>query len=142
MPSNQTSAQLYRSETDRYLGGVCGGIGEYFNIDSTIVRLLFIASILLGGSGVLVYLILWLIIPSASADQKNTREAAMTKAKEPKPVDAEQNRIRNSRAVFGLFLIGLGIIMLLENFGIGRYLMLDKTWPSIFIILGLMVLSR
>jgi phage shock protein C len=45
------------------LGGVCGGLGEFFGIDPTLVRLFFVLLALLGGHGVLIYLILWLIVP-------------------------------------------------------------------------------
>lgn len=55
--------KLYRSENDRKIAGVCGGIAEYFDIDSTIVRLLLVLFCLLGGSGVLAYILAWLIIP-------------------------------------------------------------------------------
>ena len=55
--------RLYRSQTDRWLLGVCGGIGEYFNIDPLIIRILFIIFALVFGGGILLYLILWLIIP-------------------------------------------------------------------------------
>lgn len=55
--------RLYRSRSDRMLGGVCGGLSEYFNIDPTIVRLAFVAGTLLGGPGLLIYIILWLITP-------------------------------------------------------------------------------
>jgi len=64
----------------------------------------------------------------------------MTKIQTPQPKQPE--KLKNTRSLWGLFLIGIGILMLLDNFGIGRYLMLEKTWPSIFIILGLLVLSR
>lgn len=56
--------KLYKSSTDKKLAGVCGGIGEYFEIDSTVVRLLWIIFALCGGSGVLAYLLAMLIIPS------------------------------------------------------------------------------
>lgn len=55
--------KLYRSETDKMIGGVCGGLGEYFQIDSTIIRLLWAALVLVGGSGILLYLIAWILIP-------------------------------------------------------------------------------
>lgn len=54
--------RLYRSNTNRILAGVCGGIGEYFGIDPTIVRLLWVLFCLAGGSGVLGYLIALIII--------------------------------------------------------------------------------
>ncbi|WP_028308777.1 PspC domain-containing protein [Desulfitibacter alkalitolerans] len=56
--------KIYRSETDKMVGGVCGGLGEYFQIDSTIIRLLWVALVLVGGSGILLYLIAWIIIPA------------------------------------------------------------------------------
>lgn len=55
--------KLYLSNADRKIAGVCGGLAEYFGIDSTIVRLFWILLILLGGSGILLYLIAWLVIP-------------------------------------------------------------------------------
>jgi len=56
--------RLYLSDTDKKLGGVCGGIGEYFDKDSTLIRILFILVILFSfGFGVIAYLAMWLIIP-------------------------------------------------------------------------------
>lgn len=60
--------KLYRSGKDRILGGVCGGIGEYFDIDPTLVRLFFIL-LGLNGMGVFVYLIAWLVIPRNPRDK-------------------------------------------------------------------------
>lgn len=54
--------KLYRSRKNYMLAGICGGLGEYFNIDPTIIRLIVAFSMLLGG-GVFVYLIAWIIIP-------------------------------------------------------------------------------
>ena len=54
--------RLYRSH-DRMLGGVCGGLAEYLDIDPAVVRLLFVASLLLPGPQVLAYLVAWLVIP-------------------------------------------------------------------------------
>jgi phage shock protein C len=55
--------KLYLSETDKKIGGVCGGIAEYFDVDSTLIRLAWVLLILFGGSGLLLYLIAWIIIP-------------------------------------------------------------------------------
>jgi phage shock protein PspC (stress-responsive transcriptional regulator) len=57
--------RLHRSESDRWLAGVCGGIAEYFNVDSTLIRVLFILFGFLVGGGVLIYIILWIIMPEA-----------------------------------------------------------------------------
>ncbi|NLM13526.1 MAG: PspC domain-containing protein [Epulopiscium sp.] len=55
--------KLYKSRTDRKISGVCGGLAQYFNMDSTLVRILWILFIFLGFSGVLAYVICALIIP-------------------------------------------------------------------------------
>ena len=55
--------KLYKSSTDKKLAGVCGGIAEYFNIDSTLVRLGWVVFSLLGGSGLLAYIIAAIIMP-------------------------------------------------------------------------------
>ena len=55
---------LYRTEKDKMIGGVCGGLGKYFDIDPTLVRLFF-ALIFFGyGSGAMIYVLLWIIMPS------------------------------------------------------------------------------
>ncbi|MFO8043963.1 MAG: PspC domain-containing protein [Alkalispirochaeta sp.] len=54
--------KLYRSRVSRKISGVCGGIAEYFNIDVTLVRLAFVALFLLGGGGVLIYVIAALVL--------------------------------------------------------------------------------
>ncbi len=55
--------RLYRSGRNRILGGVCGGIGEYFGVDPVMIRLLWVLFSLVCGSGILAYIIAWIIIP-------------------------------------------------------------------------------
>ncbi|HLV36305.1 MAG TPA: PspC domain-containing protein [Spirillospora sp.] len=55
--------KLYRSRRDRQIAGVCGGIAEYLNVDATVVRLVVVLLTLMGGPGLLLYLILALVIP-------------------------------------------------------------------------------
>jgi phage shock protein C len=56
--------KLYLSEVDKKIGGVCGGLGEFFNKDSTLFRILFILLILFSfGFGLIAYLAMWLVIP-------------------------------------------------------------------------------
>lgn len=61
--------RLRRSNDDRIVAGVCGGIGDHFGIDPIIVRLAFVALALLGGSGIGIYLIAWLVMPRAHEDE-------------------------------------------------------------------------
>ena len=55
--------RLYRSNTDKMLGGVCGGLGDYLNTDPTLIRLVFLVLFLVFGSGPLIYIILWIVTP-------------------------------------------------------------------------------
>ena len=64
--SRSKGKKLYRDPDDRVLGGVCSGLGVFFVIDPIIVRLIFVLLFFIGGSSVLIYLILWIIIPKAS----------------------------------------------------------------------------
>lgn len=57
------SKKLHRSSSDKMIAGVCGGLADYFGVDSTWVRVAFAVSILLPGPQILLYLLLWLIIP-------------------------------------------------------------------------------
>jgi phage shock protein C len=56
--------KLFRSNTDKMIAGVCGGLGEYLNVDPTLIRLLFVLAVLAGfGSSVLLYIIMMVIVP-------------------------------------------------------------------------------
>jgi len=55
--------RLYRSIRNRKIAGVCGGVGDYFDIDPTIIRLAWLAVILAGGGGLIAYIIAWIIVP-------------------------------------------------------------------------------
>ncbi len=57
--------RLYRDPNNKVIGGVCGGIGEYFGIDPVIMRVLFVVFFLLWGTGLLIYILLWIAIPEA-----------------------------------------------------------------------------
>ena len=60
--------KLVRSRSDRVLAGVCGGLGDYFDIDPVIIRLIFVFLVVFAGGGVLAYVILWLVVPEEGAD--------------------------------------------------------------------------
>ena len=56
--------KLYRSRTNRQVAGVCGGLAQYFNLDVTLIRILFVVLAVLGGSGLLLYVAMWIIVPN------------------------------------------------------------------------------
>jgi phage shock protein PspC (stress-responsive transcriptional regulator) len=69
------SSQLTRSETDRVIGGVAGGIAQRFGFSSTLVRLAWVASVFFGGFGILLYLVLWIALPKSPGRIPATRIA-------------------------------------------------------------------
>jgi phage shock protein C len=58
--------KLYRSRSQRMLAGVCGGLAEYFNVDATLIRVLFLVLAVFGGTGLVIYVVMWLIVPDES----------------------------------------------------------------------------
>lgn len=58
--------KLYLSDTDKKIGGVCGGLADYFGIDSTIIRIIWLVALLCYGTGLLLYLAFWIAVPRQS----------------------------------------------------------------------------
>jgi phage shock protein C len=149
MAAKSQSKLLYRSETDRIIAGVCGGLGEYLDIDPTLVRLTFIVITLAGGSGILLYIVLWLIIPSEGNKGRSGSNQLRENAEEMKEKargltkNLKSPKTRgNNRYIVGLIIIGLGIIFLFENFGIFPLFRLAKLWPLLIIFLGFLMLRN
>ncbi|MDD4319022.1 MAG: DUF2807 domain-containing protein [Candidatus Peribacteraceae bacterium] len=94
--------RLYRDTDDRVLGGVCAGIANYAGIDPVIVRLLFALTIFFGGAGVILYIILWIIVPEAKTttekmemkQQRVTLSAIQERVKEKMPPEKTRNALR------------------------------------------------
>jgi phage shock protein C len=70
--------KLMRSSTDKKIGGVCAGVADYFDLDPTIVRVVWLLLVLFGGTGLIVYLVLWIILPLAPAEVAHTSATAAT----------------------------------------------------------------
>lgn len=75
--------RLYRSVDDRMITGVCGGIAKYFNVDPTLIRLLFVIFAFAGGPGILAYIVLAIIMPEEPAGYTPAEPQATVKAEEP-----------------------------------------------------------
>jgi len=76
--------RLYRKQNDKILAGVCAGLGDYLNIDPTLVRIIFIILVFAGLEGVLIYLILWLITPLEPVASDTTVEVKEKESKNEK----------------------------------------------------------
>lgn len=140
---------LHRSTTNKVIAGVAGGIGEYFNIDPTIVRIIFIMLTIFGGSGILIYLVLWLVMPADTLRDLNTNEHIKNNASEISEkarTFAHDFRFNpnqeDSRFWWGLVIIILGFLALFHNFGLFEIFSIGKLWPIILVIFGVMILTR
>lgn len=142
--------KLYRSVTDKMLAGVCGGLAEYFAIDPVIVRLIFVLAVIFGGSGILAYIILWIIIPQkpyiiTPFNTDKPKENSDNSSSENKSdntafqMNAVNNKSQNNRSIYaGAFLILLGGIFLLDNFV--PHFHFGDFWPLILIGLGFAII--
>jgi phage shock protein C len=123
MEANVGRERLHRSRRDRVVAGVCGGLGAYFGIDPTLVRLAFVIAALAGGASVLAYIVLALVLPDAEGD-------------EPAP------RAARSPEVAGVVLVALGAILLAVNVGWFSWLDWRVVWPALLVALGLALMLR
>lgn len=143
--------KLYRSVTDKMLGGVCGGLAEYFAIDPVIVRLIFVLAVIFGGSGILAYIILWIIIPQKpyiitpfntnppSGDSTSSTEDKKSEHSDSNMNFVNINKNQSNRSIYaGAFLILLGGIFLLDNFV--PHFHFGDFWPLILIGLGFAII--
>jgi phage shock protein PspC (stress-responsive transcriptional regulator) len=146
--------KLYRSQKDKIIAGVCGGLAEYFEIDSTLVRLIFVVIVLAGGAGVLAYIILWIVVPQNPGEgaeiKPGSKEAVNQFAKEVKDkanevasafkneakTEAQAEELKKRRSFIpALILIGLGLVFLFGNFF--PWFAWHNLWPVILIVIGL-----
>ncbi|GAB4116260.1 MAG: PspC domain-containing protein [Candidatus Caldatribacteriota bacterium] len=148
--------KLYRSRKDCMLGGVCGGIAEYFNIDSTLVRLVAVLIVLMGGAGVIAYIIAWIIIPKNPEQESNPdfekkeeikdkiTQGAKDMVEEVKErfekKDIETNSEKNRKILGGIIIIALGSLFLVNSFF--PWVQWGKLWPIILIALGISIMIQ
>lgn len=134
--------KLTRSRQNKILGGVAGGIAEYFEIDPVIIRVLFIVATLGWGVSFLVYFILWLIVPLNDDYQYSTIDNSNNQNTESPDFFtkyAEKAEINKRKNVFGLVLIMIGFLMLIDNFL--PYFYFSDWWPLVLVAIGIYFLS-
>jgi phage shock protein C len=134
---------LYRSETNKMIAGVCGGLGEAFGIDPVIIRLVFFIITFMGGSGILIYLILWIVLPSESnlTHGNDTMRANINEMKTHAQNFSHYFGGEDGRSWWGILLVAIGIIYLMNNFGFSN-VEWGRLWPIIIIIIGFALLGR
>lgn len=132
--------RLFRSRKDRVLAGVCGGLGEYFDIDPIIFRLLFVVLVIMGGSGVLLYILCWILIPEeASTAKEKDGETEVESRVQSVASDVkealEKNDRNGPRVIIGILLLVMGALFLIQNLtGVN---VAQVFWPLVIIAIGL-----
>ncbi len=135
-----TPSGLHRSRTNQIIAGVCSGIGLYFAVDPNIVRLLFAVLTLFGGSGIIIYILLWIILPYDSAEPATSTTTATTKPVGTSPFIQKYGH--SNQFWIGIIIIGLGLVLLLNNLGFLSDSTLNTYWPIILVVVGLAILLR
>ncbi len=143
---------MYRDTGRHIIGGVCSGLGKYLGVDPVIMRILFILLTFLGGGGVLIYLILWIVIPEYPVQQYyNTQDHGFrgndgTSDEDLyEQCDFDDQEVENDdvgsgkgRLIGGVILIVIGLLFL-----IGKYIprvYFEDFWPLILIVVGVIFL--
>lgn len=137
--------RIYRSETDKVIGGVCGGMGDYFSIDPTWIRILFVLSIFANGIGLIAYIIGWIVIP---AQRESTAEATVVTEEggvNTQTAQASAKAMTNGRKhglgfLPGIILIVLGMIFLFDR--LFYWFDFDYIWPMVLIGIGAILIFR
>lgn len=150
--------KLYRSVREKMLGGVCGGLADYFSVDVTLVRLIMLVAVFAGGVGIPAYLAAWIIIPVNPAEQggqteshnrdvgeavkgmvsdvKDATKGIYLQDKHEKPENHE-----NRSKIAGGILVTLGVLFLLKRI-LPYWFDMSKMWPLLLILLGIAIIYR
>ena len=140
--------KLYRSRKDRMVAGIAGGLANYFDIDPTLVRIIFIVTLFVGGGGFLAYIIMWIVVPeepfviynpgdstgNAQAGQPAEGQPSEGQPAGPNPQTVYEAHRNKNRSFAGTIIIIIGALFLLDNF-IPRFDFGDF-WPLILIAVG------
>lgn len=132
--------KLTRSRDQKVIAGVAGGLGKYLDIDPIILRIIMVIFTLFEGIGILVYIVMWIVIPEEAYE--NSYQAASS----GEPVDpnkfefTEEETVtekthNNGKTIIGVILIALGVIFLLDKFI--PFFNFDIIFPAILIFVGL-----
>ena len=139
--------RLFRSRRDKMLGGVCGGLGEYFEFDPVLIRVIFVAAMFISGVGFIAYILLWIIVPfepvspiiTPEPPPSGTQTGDSTTA--PPPYSQPNVKHRNNAGpVFGIILIVIGGLFLADNFLPVFHFW--QFWPLILIAMGVGLLLK
>jgi len=120
--------RLHKSTKDKIISGVCGGLGEYFRVDSSIIRIIWAIAAFAYGTGILLYIIAAIILPSEDYEKVEGDN------KSENILNADNSKL------IGIVLIISGVLFLLRQFT--PFLDSKYVWPVILIVLGLFIIVK
>lgn len=161
--------KLYRDEYHKVLGGVCSGLAEYFEMDVTIIRLLFAFTFVIMGMGLITYIILWIVLPrkdyTFNNPKYNNPTVDYTVPPQPNPFNTPPQpgnpfgntqynssapgftpfaippkRPSNAGIIFGTVLIVLGSIILVDEFDLIPDFDFERLWPLVLLAVGVVLI--
>jgi phage shock protein C len=138
--------KLYRSLSDRMIGGVCGGLGTFLNIDPVFIRLLFVLLLFGSDFGFLLYLVLWIVIPEEGKAYGFKEESLGDKVKSM-GTDIQQAVTQphpQAGLIMGVGLVIIGGLLFIERLDLTwlKWLDFDIIWPILLIVGGFVLLFR
>lgn len=150
----QSAKRLTKSATDKVFCGVAAGIADYLAIDPVLIRLLFVILTISGGSGILIYIVLCLIVPEEDSKATSTKEVISENGKDlEEKIEAAAANVekavkqKKAQTWVGFGIVVLGIMLMANNVGIValsdmvRYVAIIG-WPLALIVLGLIILNK
>ncbi len=133
--------KLQRDTRNKVIGGVCSGLANYFDIDVSLIRVLFVVMFLCASAGFWLYILLWLVMPAGQGGQTNyyVSPDGTTEVSSEETTDLVKTPIQNKGGLIaGLVLIGIGAVGLLNRFV--PELDWSTAWPFLLIALGLFLI--
>lgn len=135
--------KLYRDEQHKKIGGVCAGLAEYFDVDTSLVRVLFVLALVVGGGGFLGYIILWIVVPNkpliSPSDEFFASSQPQAQRYPNAPFAPVNKPVTTGSIVGGIILILLGVYLTLNQYDI-VHLDFNTFWPIVLIIIGLILM--
>ena len=137
-----SESRLTRSETDKMIAGVCGGLAEYLNLDPVWVRLLFVLLLFASGIGIPIYLVLWVIMPRVETAGQPGSTVLQDNFEDLSQTFSEKMNRLSRPGTIGTLLILFGVYFLLTQLGWFHWLNGAIFWPIVIIGAGVYMLAR
>ncbi len=150
--------RFYRDKGKGMIAGVCAGLADYFGVSPALLRLIFVLLALGGGPGVIVYIVLWIILPekqsAAASRQEAVRENVRQIGAEARGLGQELQNLFGGKGeagttpasrimLLGGLLVLMGLFFLADSLHLFGWLRLDEVlWPLVLILAGIVLLNR